>query len=337
MNLKKVIISSLVLILSAFAFAQQDQHYSQYMFNGLVINPAYAGSNGMISAGIFHRTQWVGFDGHPVTQSFSIHSPVLHESVGVGLHILNDKIGALKNTSISTSYAYRINIAKGVLSMGLQGGLMNYSLDNSTRVVKDADDQRLNNYSTMKPDLGFGTYYLKKNYYVGFSVPHLIQTSLNDKTLTNADGTTVNDFSQLTRHYFITGAYQYYINRDFAVIPSIMYKTLRFSPKFKGNDKNYQTSSLDLTTHFKYQNTVWLGFTYRMADSFNAQVGADVSKFVKSMEQSLKIGYAFDLTTSGLKSYNSGTHEIMLIFDFEVNPKAKSIDKDIHYISPRLF
>ena len=332
--MKKLILSIFVL-LSIASYSQQDQHYSQYMFNGLVLNPAYAGSNGMISAGLFHRTQWVGFNDNGSagsgTQSFSIHSPVLHESVGVGLHILNDKAGPIKNTSIITSYAYRINIAKGILSMGLQGGVMNYSLDPSSRIVKDGGDPRLIGYSRFKPDIGFGTYYLKKNYYVGFSVPHLIQTKLND------DLSGIQDFSQLTRHYYFTGAYQYQINREFAVIPSILYKTLRFSPQFKGNETRFQTSSLDLTAHLKYQNMVWLGFTYRVADSFNAQIGTDVSKFVKSMERSLKIGYAFDLTTSNLAAYNAGTHEIMLIFDFELNPSSKSVDKNIHYISPRLF
>lgn len=328
--MKKLIISIYILSFAFFANAQQDQHYSQYMFNGLVLNPAYAGSNGMISAGLFHRTQWVGFDNHPVTQSFSLHSPILHESVGVGIHLLNDKAGALKNTSIITSYAYRINIAKGVLSMGLQGGLMNYTLDNSELIIKDDLDPKLTSFSSMKPDVGFGTYYSRKNYYVGFSIPHLIQTRLNDDLGTQ-------DFAQLTRHYYFTGAYQYDINKDFSVIPSAMYKTLRFAPSFKGTENNFQTSSLDLTTHLKYKKMVWIGATYRVADSFNAQVGADISKFVDGINNPFKVGYAFDLTTSGLRSYNSGTHEIMLVVDFEVSPKAKKVDKDIHYISPRLF
>ena len=310
--------------------AQQDQHYSQYMFNGLVLNPAYAGSNGMISAGLFHRTQWVGFDNNPVTQSFSLHSPVLHESVGVGLHLLNDKLGVMQNTSIITSYAYRINIAKGVLSMGLQGGLMNYSLDPSTRVVKDELDPRLISYSKMTPDVGFGTYYSRKNYYVGFSVPHLLQSKINDDM-------GLQDFSQLTRHYYMTAAYQYDINREFSLIPSIMFKTLRFAPKFKSNSNNYQTSSLDLTTHLKYKKMIWIGATYRVADSFNAQLGTDISEFVDGINNPFKIGYAFDLTTSGLSSYNTGTHEIMLVVDFEVTPKAKKVNKSIHYTSPRLF
>lgn len=328
--MKKILLIILSLLYVDFAVAQQDQHYSQYMFNGLVLNPAFAGSNGMISAGLFHRTQWIGLGGHPVTQSFSIHSPVLHESVGVGLHILNDKAGPIKNTSITTSYAYKINLAKGTLSMGLQGGLLNYALDNSSRIVRDEFDPALNNYSALRPDIGFGTYFTKKNYYVGFSVPHLLQTRLNDD-FGNAF------FSQLKRHYFFTGAYQYNVNRDFAIIPSVMYKTLRFSPRFKGNDIIYQTSSLDLTSHFKYQNKLWFGATYRIADSFNAQIGADISEFLNNVDQSVKIGYAFDLTTTNLGNFNNGTHEIMLIFDFEARPNTKSVKKQIHYISPRLF
>ena len=328
--MKKLLFILFITCTALVTNAQQDQHYSQYMFNGLVINPAYAGSNEMISAGLFHRTQWVGF-GESSTQSFSIHSPVLHESVGIGLHILNDKAGALKNTSIITSYAYKLNVRKGILSMGLQGGVMNYALDNSNIDVKDLNDPKLNTFSAFKPDIGFGTYYLRKNYYVGVSVSHLIQSKINDQLGTD-------DFAQLTRHYYLTAAYQYQINRDFSLIPSIMFKTLRFAPKFVSNsNSNFQTSALDLTTHIKYKKMIWFGVTYRMADSFNAQIGTDISRLVKGMGQGLKIGYAYDLTTSKLKNYNSGTHEIMMVFDFELKPKANAVNKDIHYISPRLF
>lgn len=326
----KNIILALMLMLGVSAFAQQDQHYSQYMFNGLVINPAYAGSNDRISTAFFHRMQWVGFEDYPVTQSFSIHTPMAHQSMGLGLHIQNDKIGPIQNTSITASSAYRINFNEGVLSFGMQAGVMNYTFDDSKIDALHPEDVKLVGFSTMVPDIGFGTYYVKKNYYVGFSIPHLIQSKINERL-------TSQDFAQLTRHYYFTAAYQYQINRDFAVVPSMLLKTLRFAPRFAGNNQHFQTSSLDITTHLKYQDKFWIGGTYRAGDSFNAQLGMDISSFVDAMEHPLKIGYAYDMTTSNLSAFNNGSHEIMMIFDFELQPKANAVNKDIHYTSPRLF
>lgn len=311
------------MIITNLVVAQQEQHYSQYMFNGLVINPAYAGSSDMISASAFHRTQWVGFDGHPSTQTFSIHSPALHKSVGLGLQLVNDKIGIERKTSILTSYSYKVNVNKGILSMGLQAGLQNYSIDQDELDVKDLDDQKFypSVSSKIVPDFGFGAYYLKDNYYIGVSIPHLTQTKLEINGYS-----TGSEFSKLSRHYFVTAAYKYRINRDFSVLPSFIFKGVAAAPV-----------SLDLTTHIKYRKIAWFGGSYRIGDSFNFQAGADIGELLDKVDKSVRIGYAYDLTTSKFNSYNNGTHEIMLIYDFELSPKVDGINKKTHYASPRLF
>ena len=299
-------IKKILTILFAFSLglclAQQDAQYSQYMFNGLVLNPAFAGSGASGSIAGFVRSQWTNFTDHPVTQSISYNQPLFYGKGGFGVHLQNDKIGLEQKTSILSAWAYRIHTEKSTLSFGLQAGFQTYTINQNKLDTKDKDDQTFypEIAPTLLPDIGFGVYYKRKDYYVGFSIPHLLQTQIN---INNYQSNL--DIAKLYRHYFITAAYRYKLNRDFDLIPSILTKYTQNTPL-----------SVDITTHIMFQDKLWGGTTYRVGDSFSFQLGTNLKQMSRKFSEQIKIGYAFDLTTSSFRAYNNGTHEIMLIYDF---------------------
>ncbi len=286
------------------SFAQQDAQYSQYMFNGLVINPAFAGSKQGSSLTMFYRTQWVGFEGHPVSQSVSYHQPFYFNKAGFGLHIQNDRIGLEQKTSAISSWAYRINSKKYTISFGLQAGIQSYSLDQARLNTQDDDDQTFypNVSGVVMPDIGFGVYYKSKQLYVGFSVPHILETEID---VNNYQANL--EMAKMYRHYYATTAYRWKINRDWDLIPSVLVKT---------DGSSISPTSIDLTSHIMFQDKIWGGATYRFDDSFSFQLGTNLDQLSKKFEEKIKIGYAFDLTTSSFSAYNNGSHEIMIMYDF---------------------
>ncbi|MDA3880874.1 MAG: type IX secretion system membrane protein PorP/SprF [Prolixibacteraceae bacterium] len=287
----------LVFVFAAiFSKAQQDPMYTQYMNQLLSINPAYAGAKGVTSASIIIREQWVGWEGKPSTQTIYVHSPLSNET-GIGGSIVIDKFGPVKNTSIYGDYSYTITYpGDRYLSLGLKGGVSFYQADLSTLdmgIGDPADPSFLNDVSrNFLPNAGVGAYFSSPDYYLGLSVPKMIANRITEKDIE------IGTVSREQLHAFFMGGYVFDINRIFKFKPYFMARVTPNSP-----------ISLDVTGQFVFIEKLFVGGTYRFGNSFGIMAQVQVT-------EQLKIGYAFDYTTSELRAYNSGTHEVFLEFDF---------------------
>lgn len=286
-----------LLLLCTPGFGQQDAHYSQYIFNGLVLNPAYAGSRGTVSTLLFLRNQWVGIPGAPKTGAFSVHTPIGDQRNNFGLTVSDDIIGYTNQLWVHGSYAFRFNLGPGRLAFGLQGGLLNYRIDWSKAEVVDQNDFILGNTTQNRliPNVGAGIYYNTSTWYAGASMPHILDTELRD-----VDGT-INDFAQLYRHYFFTAGIVLFPQSTVKFKPSVLVKYVTGAPV-----------EADFNASFLINDFVWLGASYRTNDAVVVMADFQLTK-------QLRLGYAFDWTLSELGNYNTGTHELMIGYDFYFN------------------
>lgn len=283
----------LLLFFAGNLFSQHNNQYSQYMFNGLVVNPAYAGSNKALNITLLHRNQWVGFDGAPKTTSLSAHTPLPNKKLNVGVNFISDKYGLTRKNIFSGIFAYRIDFKKSSLSFGIQGGLdmttNNWDQAATTTagdVVFEGQQQKV-----ATPMAGFGLYYLANNYFVGLSSPSLIQFGSNTKNI--------------YKPTLLYGGYVFKYSESLAFKPSVLVKYISNSPV-----------EFDLNFNAYYKN-IGLGASYRTND-------AVVFLLNYSINDQFNIGYAFDLTMSKLKTYNKGSHEIMLKYQFGYKVNAPS-------------
>lgn len=287
-----------VLCNPVLAAGQQIPVLSQYMFNGLVINPAYAGSKDYMSATLMVRKQWSGFDGAPSTQNASIHGPLRKKKIGLGLMISNDKIGIINQTDVYTSYAYHLPTGRGKLSFGLQGGISYFKSNFADLQYWDSDDPvyALNSLTTLQPNFGFGMYYYQDKFYAGLSIPQLV----------SYDSIQTFNFSKeeihhLSRHYYFNSGIIWQVNRDFIIRPSVLVKYAQNAPV-----------QYDINLNLLLSNIFWVGASYRSGDAI-------VGIFEYQVSRKLRIGYSYDYTLSQLKNFSSGSHEIMLGYDFGYN------------------
>ncbi|MEN9639321.1 MAG: hypothetical protein RLZZ262_1189 [Bacteroidota bacterium] len=310
--MNKIMIIAVVLTSMLFStdviWSQNDPMFTQYMFNELYINPAYAGSRENISVTGLIREQWVGLDGAPSTQTLSAHAPVFGKRVGVGLTFLNETIGVSKRTGFNLNGSYRIPMDANVLSFGLQLG-MNSISENLLDLGLANDNQfQLNTGRQLAPNFGFGTYYLAPKWYVGLSIPRMLQNRLD---VTSGTGDVQNKLNVKDWHYFLTAGSIHTLSSDLKLRPAIMLKAVNGAPM-----------ELDLSANLLMREFIWAGLAYRTGDAMSLLLGAQLTK-------QLRLGYSYDLSTSELKDFNSGSHEIMLGYDF-------SFDKN-KIISPRYF
>lgn len=288
MNKSYTFFLSLVLASSCTGlFAQQQVMFTQYMFNGLAINPAYAGSHETLSLTALARIQWTSIDGAPRTQTFSAHSPIVNQRMALGGLILHDKIGVTDQTGAYLSYAYRIPVTeKGRLAFGIQAGFSfykaNFSQISSTDPAFANSDVR-----EMHPNVGAGVYYNTDRFYAGFSVPQLIQSEFDQD---NADSD-----SKLVRHYFATAGYVFDLNSALKLKPNVLLKSVSGAPV-----------ELDINANLLIKEIVWVGLSWRSFDSFDALLQLQLT-------ERLMFGYAYDFaTTTELSRVNGGSHELML-------------------------
>ena len=276
-------------------FAQQDAMVSQYMFSGLALNPAYAGSHQFSNATLLARKQWTGMPGAPSTQFLSYEGPLANKKVGIGAVLMNDRIGVTNTTQLNGSYAYHLPVnEKTKLSMGLSAGLSYYSAKLTDLKYWDTDVVFENDVrSTYMPNFGAGLYLYSDRYYIGISVPHLINydpsTTLNLK---------IKDVQKLVRHYYFNAGIAIDLNDKLTLKPSFLMKFVPNAP-----------IEFDLNTNLLIDKKVWIGVSYRTND---AVVG--IVEFLATKQ--LRIGYAYDFTVSGLRTYSGSTHELMLAYDF---------------------
>lgn len=291
--------------------AQQDPEYTQYMYNMSVINPAYATEPEVISLGALYRTQWVGMVGAPNTGSLFVHVP-LKEKVQVGLSIVNDQIGDVVNeTNVYADFAYILNLGGTTkLSLGLKAGASFFNTNFNGFVYSDElpDPAFANNLSKTFPNIGMGAYFYDSNYYIGLSAPNL----LNSKHLEKDSGIVANGVEEI--HFFLTGGYVFEINDEFKLKPAMMTKIVSGAPL-----------AIDVTTNVLYNDFFEIGVGYRWDDSISGLVNLRLTP-------GLRIGYAYDYTLTNLGRFNSGSHEIMILFNIEKIGKYKGYDK-----SPRFF
>ncbi|WP_082577832.1 type IX secretion system membrane protein PorP/SprF [Flavobacterium sp. Root186] len=291
--------------------AQQDPEYTHYMYNMSVVNPAYAtGVPAMMNFGGLYRTQWVGAVGAPKTFTFFGHTAI-SDKVEAGLSFISDDIGdgVKKENNIYADFAYVLKLGgKNKLSLGLKAGLSSMQTNfNGFKFNDPATDMAFaENINATKPNIGVGAYYFRDNLYVGLSVPNLLKT----KYIEEKSG--VNAFGSENIHTFLTAGYVFQVNNMWKVKPAFMTKFVKGAP-----------ISIDLTANVLYNEKFELGAAYRIDDSVSALFNFNVTP-------TLRVGYAYDYTLTNLGQFNSGTHEIMLLFDLDL--LGKGFDK-----SPRFF
>ncbi len=294
-NIKKAVLVSIVLLLSFFnSNAQQDPMYTQYMFNTLAFNPAYAGTRDMMSLMALSRHQWVGFEGAPSTQTVTGHMPI-GENIGIGLSLIHDKLTPTQQTGFYFDYAYRLKISENSkLSLGLKGGFNHFQLDVNQLLQAAPNDDALNVANTSKylPNFGLGLYYYSDRYFIGFSIPKLLENKL-----VNGDAEILGEGGSEIRHYFISGGYVFNLNEEIKFKPSILARLTEAAPM-----------SMDINANFLFKEKLWLGAMYRLNNSFGAVLQYQFTP-------QFKVGYAYDMTNNELRNYNNGTHEIMISYE----------------------
>lgn len=298
----------------AVGFSQQTAQYNHYIFNQMVINPAYTGSKGMININGIYSSQWTGLDGAPTTQTLSAEGPFLR-NIGVGLHVIQDKIGAQSTTGMYGNYAYRIKLKKDLmLSMGIATGVTYYTMDGTALNHNTEDDPAipLGMESVTKFDSKVGIFLYGKRFYAGFSVSEL---TANVKS----------SYDQLVagqvQHYYLSAGYVFDVHND-----------VKFKPSFLIKEDFRAQTNVDLNAFFLYKNRFWLGGTFRTgADIFNNE---DLDQTLRTrdaiivmtdinLSDNFRIGYGYSFTLSALKDY--GGHEISLSYYIKPNRKTKML------------
>jgi type IX secretion system PorP/SprF family membrane protein len=295
-NIMQKWITGLVLVLVGMsAKAQQDPMFTQYMFNTLSVNPAYAGSADRLSAVVLHRSQWVNFEGAPTTQTVTIHSPLRNENISLGGSIINDKYGPVKQTGIYLDASYRIFMGRNRLAFGLKGGvnLFSANLVDLNPIVQDDQVFASNISGKPLPNFGFGAMYYSKKYYVGLSAPKL----LSNKMLPDNLPDTIKLNSREKQHFFFIAGAVFDISYYTKFKPTILLKAVNGAPP-----------SAEVTAQFLFYEKLWVGAMYRWQDAAGVLLQYEI-------DNRFKIGYAFDYTLSDIRRYSDGSHEIMLGFD----------------------
>ena len=297
------------------SFAQQLPQFTQYMYNTIAINPAYAGSREALSIVALNRNQWVGFENGPQTMTLSIHTPLSNEKVGLGLSLIKDDIGYENFTSIYADFSYTINATEELeVSFGLKGGASHFKLDDDLFIQRGntfgqiqelqavLDDpyfnEKLNKWNM---NFGAGVLFHTTKWYVGLSTPRIINHDTNSSDL----------YESLDRvHYYLTGGYVFDLS-----------ESIKFKPAFMVKHVKGAALSTDVTANFLFNEKLWLGASYRINDqqrAFGAIVDFQVSR-------QFRIGYAYEIPTGEIRSYTQGSHEILLMYEFKfLKNKQKS-------------
>ncbi|MBL4888204.1 MAG: type IX secretion system membrane protein PorP/SprF [Flavobacteriaceae bacterium] len=312
-NYMALLIGVILCFNTQMSWSQQDSQYTQYMYNTLSINPAYAGSREGISILGLYRNQWVGLDGAPETQTFSIHAPI-GEKIGLGFNIINDEIFISNETYFDINFSYKINLSvDGQLAFGLKAGghLLDIDPSRANTGPFDKDDifSTFNIDKKFSPQIGAGVYYYSSNFYLGFSVPNILTTKHFDDS-----GISDNSFNSVTAeerlHYNLITGYVFNLNNNLKFKPAALVKWVTGAPL-----------QVDISANFLFNEKLTLGAAYRWDAALSALAGFQIS-------DSLMIGFAYDRETTELKEFNDGTYEVFLRFDISSRRRM---------ISPRFF
>ncbi len=303
---KKLSIAILLMGLTS-GFSQQLPQFTQYMFNTISINPAYAGSRGTFSAVGLHRSQWVGLEGGPETQTLSIHTPLRNDQIGLGLSFINDKLGYENFSYLYGDFSYTIQTSEEAkLAFGIKAGFTHYNIDqellNDPSVINDPFFNDVSN--RWSPNVGAGLYWHTNRWYIGLSTPRLLNTDYNNGGNGNIDYVALERLS-----YYFTGGYVFDLNETTKLKPSILLKATNGAPL-----------SFDISANFLFNEVFWIGGGYRFNESAAAIGG--IADF--QVTKQLRIGYAYEYPISDIRPYTSGTHEILLMFEIFKSKRIKS-------------
>ncbi|WP_271855668.1 PorP/SprF family type IX secretion system membrane protein [Patiriisocius marinus] len=318
--MKRIITLITVLVLLVFttsSFAQQDAQYTQYMYNTLSINPAYAGSRDVLSVLGLYRNQWFNnIEGAPNTYTFSIHSP-FGKNVGLGLNVVRDEIFITNETYIDLAFSYTLNLSEeGRLNLGLKGGahLLDVNFD-QTNPFQNGDTQATaqpNIDNKFSPQFGLGAYYYTNKFYLGFSAPNVLETDHFDESSTLGSSSSNSSATAKEKvNFYLMSGYVFELNRDLDLKPSGLVKAVEGAPL-----------QVDLSLNALIKDKLTLGVAYRWSAALSAMAGFQLS-------DELMLGIAYDRETTALNQFNSGSYEIFLRYEL--------FKKEERMISPRFF
>ncbi|MCD6066321.1 MAG: rane protein [Bacteroidetes bacterium] len=306
--MKNIFSILLLILLGGTITAQQDPQYTQYMYNTISVNPGYAGSRGALTVGGLHRSQWVGIQGAPTTQTLFIHSPVFNEKVGLGFSAVNDKIGPINQTFLYGDFAYHLKLVGNLkLGMGIKAGVNMFQPKIATLETAQANDPSFVNTTmrrTVAPNVGGGLYLYSDKFYVGVSSPKMLQNKLR-----TGDSTQSNILEK--RHLFLIAGLIIKANESVKIKPTLLVKATQGAPV-----------SMDATVEALFNDKWSIGVAHRWKESVSGLFGVNIT-------QQFRAGFAYDYTLTKLQKYNSGSFEIMLMYDF--------ITKKDKLKSPRYF
>ncbi|MDZ4846925.1 MAG: type IX secretion system membrane protein PorP/SprF [Chitinophagales bacterium] len=295
---KQIVLVAAFSFIVFFASAQQDPMYSMYMFNGLAINPAYAGSRERPAVLALYRHQWTGLEGAPKTAILTAHAPLLNNKIAIGGSLCSDNISIFNVITLNFDYAYRIHFKKnrGKLSFGMNVTVNNYRARWNELSLNDAIDPAFlsSDNSVISPNFGAGVYYYTDRFYAGVSVPHFLNMSLSDNFEHEATDLTARQW----KHYFYTMGAVFNIGKNVKFKPSFLFKHVQNAP-----------FEADLNAGFLFKEALWVGAGYRTGDAMNF-----ITEYI--FAKGVRIGYAYDYTLTELNDYSSGSHEIMIGYEF---------------------
>jgi type IX secretion system PorP/SprF family membrane protein len=309
---KTIIILISVIFISTATKAQYDAMFTQYMFNEMYINPAYTGSKEAMSINLTHRQQWVNFPGRPITTSFTVHGPLANNKMGLGISVLNEQIGKLSRNLVYLNYAYRVKIGEnGHLSFGIMGGIHNQVNKLSELKPTEIGDAQIsqNTPNIISPNFGSGIYYYTKKFYVGISIPRMI----DDSYLFNSTGGIIKStkIDPNKFHYYFTIGNVFDVNENLKIKPQAMLKMVQNAP-----------IQYDLNVNFLIKNKIWAGVSYRSGADVSALIGVQVnSQFL--------VNYSYDYALTKIQKYSQGSHEITLGYLFSYKQRK--------VVTPRYF
>ncbi|MBR9846511.1 MAG: type IX secretion system membrane protein PorP/SprF [Algicola sp.] len=301
MKLVKFNIIAFILFSSWMGVAQQLPQFTQYMYNTISINPAYAGSRETLSVVGLHRSQWVGLEGGPTTQTLSVHSPLRNDKVGLGFSFINDELGFQNFSYLYGDFSYTIRVSENSeLAFGVKAGFTSYSLDGDFRLSESNDPVIFGYEDRWKPNIGTGVYWHSERWYLGLSAPRILNTDYSGD----------EEFQSLERiSYYFTGGYVFDLSENTKFKPAMLFKGTNGAPL-----------SFDITANFLFYEKFWVGGSYRINEQ--AQALGAIADFQVSKQ--LRIGYAYEYPLSELSAYTSGTHEVLLMFEIFKSKRIKS-------------
>lgn len=288
--------------LSFHGFSQQDPVYTQYMNNLLTIQPAYAGSSGALNITGISRAQWVGFEGAPNTNTLTINGPLRRFNVGLGLSIVNDKWGPIRQNGVYLDYAYHVKISQDqFLSFGIKGGFNVYQAFLTDLRINDLTDPVFAYDVNLKflPNMGLGVMWHSDRFFLGASAPKILKNRIQSEN-------TENVYREVL-HFYGMGGYVFFLSDILKFKPTVLYRWAERTPSY-----------VDFTGSFLLYDRVWMGATYRLKNSYGLI-------FQFNVNNQLKFGYSYDQTTFHPTQVNSGTHEFMISYDFIYSRRGRQI------------